>query len=297
MVTEGRFEQVDIVDGTEGEESIVVDYAKLSRVIESLLFVAGEPAPIERLASALDVTQEDVEQGLLMLAASLQDRGIRLQRHHDAVQLVTMPEAADVIEVYLGLDLTTKLSRAALETLAIIAYRQPITRPQIEAIRGVSSDGVIRTLLHRGLVQELGRLETPGRPMLFGTTPDFLNYFGISSLEELPPLEDEDVAALTERIEMMGATEEEEEEEETEKQQRCFDNDVQGRLSKVQGQSERCWMMSPTLDLGLRTTFIFIGIGGPPPVAPALKINIGVVCKRVLTTTLAEFVNDVKRKA
>ena len=180
------------------------DYAQLARLLESLLFVAGEPAPIERLASALAQSPEDIELALLLLAETLQERGIRLQRHHDAVQLVTMPEAADVIEIYLGLDLTTKLSRAALETLAIIAYRQPITRPQIEAIRGVSSDGVIRTLLHRGLVQEQGRLETAGRPMLFGTTPDFLNYFAISSLDDLPPLEEEDVAALTERIELMG---------------------------------------------------------------------------------------------
>jgi segregation and condensation protein B len=189
---------------TEAAPTPPPDYAQLARLLESLLFVAGEPAPIERLASALGGTPEDIELALLMLAEGLQDRGIRLQRHHDTVQLVTMPEAADAIEIYLGLDLTTKLSRAALETLAIIAYRQPITRPQIEAIRGVSSDGVIRTLLHRGLVQEIGRMETAGRPMLFGTTPDFLNYFAISSLEDLPPLEDEDMDALTERIEMMG---------------------------------------------------------------------------------------------
>ena len=186
-----------------------IDYDHLARLLESLLFVAGEPAPIQRLASALQVETEDVELGLLRLAEQLQGRGIRLQRHHDTVQLVTMPEAADVVEAYLGLDLTTKLSRAALETLAIIAYRQPITRPQIEAIRGVSSDGVIRTLLHRGLIQEVGRLDTAGRPVLFGTTPDFLNYFGISSLDELPPLEEEDMEALSERIEMMAQREEE----------------------------------------------------------------------------------------
>ncbi len=186
------------------------DDAELAKYLESLLFVAGEPAPIERLASALGLPPEAIEQGLARLAMQLQDRGIRLQRHHDTVQLVTMPEAADVIEVYLGLDLTTKLSRAALETLAIIAYRQPITRPQIEAIRGVSSDGVIRTLLHRGLIQEVGRLDTAGRPMLFGTTPDFLNYFGISSLDELPPLDEEDIEAITERIEMMERSDEKE---------------------------------------------------------------------------------------
>ena len=183
------------------------DDEHLTRLLESLLFVAGEPAPIERLATALEVSVEDIERALLLLAEHLSDRGIRLQRHLDTVQLVTMPEAADVIEAYLGLDLTTKLSRAALETLAIIAYRQPITRPQIEAIRGVSSDGVIRTLLHRGLIQEVGRLDTAGRPVLFGTTPDFLNYFGISSLDELPPLDEEDMQALAERIEMRAQAE------------------------------------------------------------------------------------------
>jgi segregation and condensation protein B len=195
-------ERADAPPSDESAEVPTVDYEALTRLLESLLFVAGEPAPVERLAEALEQPVDVVERALAMLAESLQHRGIRLQRHHDRVQLVTMPEAADVIEVYLGLDLTTKLSRAALETLAIIAYRQPITRPQIEAIRGVSSDGVIRTLLHRGLIQELGRLDTAGRPVLFGTTPDFLNYFGISSLDELPPLEDEDIAALAERIEM-----------------------------------------------------------------------------------------------
>ena len=198
------------IEQDEERTSSFSDVAELAIYLESLLFVAGEPAPIERLASALGQTTEAIEQGLAHLAIQLQNRGIRLQRHHDTVQLVTMPEAADVIEVYLGLDLTTKLSRAALETLAIIAYRQPITRPQIEAIRGVSSDGVIRTLLHRGLIQEVGRLDTAGRPMLFGTTPDFLNYFGISSLDDLPPLDDEDIDAITERIEMMELSHEKE---------------------------------------------------------------------------------------
>ena len=188
----------------EEEPVVAIDYAQLEKQVESLLFVAGEPAPIERLAAALQQPPEAIEQALKSLEANLQDRGIRLQRHQQQVQLVSMPEAADAIEAFLGLNLNTKLSRAALETLAIIAYRQPITRPQLEAIRGVSSDGVIRTLLHRGLVQEVGRQETAGRPILFGTTPDFLNYFGISSLEALPPLEEEDIEALSERIEMIN---------------------------------------------------------------------------------------------
>ncbi|NOX61415.1 MAG: SMC-Scp complex subunit ScpB [Chloroflexi bacterium] len=173
----------------------------LVMLVESLLFVASEPAAIRRLAQALDVTPRRVEKALDRLEQELHRRGIRLQRHNDAVQLVTAPEASDVIETYLGLDLTTRLSRAALETLAIIAYRQPITRPQLEAIRGVSCDGVLRTLLNRGLVEEVGRLEQAGRPILYGTTFAFLQYFGLASLDELPPLEEDIAAALEARAE------------------------------------------------------------------------------------------------
>jgi segregation and condensation protein B len=176
------------------------DDATLVMLLEALLFVAVEPTPADRLATVLGVSVERVQAGLALLEAQLQNRGIRLQRHREAFQLVSAPEAAAVIETFLGLDLTTRLSRAALETLAIIAYRQPITRPQIEAIRGVSSDGVIRSLLHRGLIEEVGRLEQPGRPVLFGTTFEFLRYFGLSSLDDLPPLEEELVAEMARRL-------------------------------------------------------------------------------------------------
>ncbi|MCX7851430.1 MAG: SMC-Scp complex subunit ScpB [Caldilineales bacterium] len=169
-------------------------------LLEALLFVAVEPTPADRLATALGVSVERVQAGLTQLEAQLHRRGIRLQRHREAFQLVSAPEAAAAIETFLGLDLTTKLSRAALETLAIIAYRQPITRPQIEAIRGVSSDGVIRSLLHRGLIEEVGRLEQPGRPVLFGTTFEFLRYFGLTSLDDLPPLEEQLVAEMARRV-------------------------------------------------------------------------------------------------
>ncbi len=174
---------------------------RLSVLLESLLFVAGEPAPIRRLAQALDATPRRVEKALDHLERKLEGRGVRLQRHGDAVQLISAPEAADVIETYLGLDLTTRLSRAALETLAIIAYRQPVTRPQLEAIRGVSCDGVLRTLLNRGLVEEVGRLDQAGRPILYGTTFAFLQYFGLTSLDDLPPLEEEIAAELEARAE------------------------------------------------------------------------------------------------
>jgi segregation and condensation protein B len=102
--------------------------------------------------------------------------------------LTTAPEMADLIETFLGLEATTHLSRAALETLAIISYRQPVTRPQVDAIRGVNSDGVMKSLLGKGLLQEVGRTDGPGRPILYGTTPEFLQHFGLSSLSELPPL-------------------------------------------------------------------------------------------------------------
>lgn len=179
-----------------------LDDARLLLLVEALLFVAGEPAPVARLALALAVSPERIELALNQLAQNCEGRGVRLQRHREAVQLVSAPEAADAIETFLGLDLTARLSRAALETLAIIAYRQPVTRPQIDAIRGVNSDGVMRTLLNRGLLEEVGRLDQAGRPILYGTTFEFLQYFGLSDLAELPPLEEEAIAQMAERVEM-----------------------------------------------------------------------------------------------
>ncbi len=161
----------------------------LAATIESLLFVADAPVPVSHLAEVLECDERDVEAALQSLAESTMGCGVRLQRRDNRVQLVSAPEAAPAIERFLGLSLAGKLSAAALETLAIIAYQQPITRPQIEAIRGVSSDGVLRTLLSKGLIEEVGRLETVGHPVLFSTTFEFLQHFGLSSLSELPPLE------------------------------------------------------------------------------------------------------------
>ncbi|GAB4419104.1 MAG: SMC-Scp complex subunit ScpB [Anaerolineales bacterium] len=156
--------------------------------LEALLFVASEPVTVGQLASALEITSKQVENGLGELDASFETRGLRLQRHGGRVQLTTAPEASELIERFLGLDATTNLSRPALETLALIAYQQPVTRPQVDAVRGVNSDGVMRSLLSKGLIQEMGRAEGPGRPILYGTTPDFLGYFGLKSLADLPPL-------------------------------------------------------------------------------------------------------------
>ena len=156
--------------------------------LEALLFVSAEPVAPSQLALALDISTSAVEQGLMQLDGELQTRGLRLQRHSGRVQLTTAPELAEKVEFFLGLEATSRLSRAALETLAIVAYRQPVTRPQIEEVRGVSSDGVMKSLLGKGLVQEVGRTEGPGRPILYSTAPDFLQHFGLNSLMDLPPL-------------------------------------------------------------------------------------------------------------
>ncbi len=157
-------------------------------LLEGLLFVAAEPVAPMQLAAALDVTTAEVEKGLEVLEEQLRSRALRLQRHAGRVQLTTAPELAESIERFLGLEATGHLSRAALEALAIIAYQQPVTRPAVDAIRGVNSDGVIKSLLSKGLLQEVGRSEGPGRPILYGTTPQFLQHFGLNSLAELPPL-------------------------------------------------------------------------------------------------------------
>jgi segregation and condensation protein B len=161
---------------------------ELAAIVESLLFVADAPVPVSQLAEATERDVSEIEATLQAMAESYARRGMRLQRRGNLVQLVSAPEAAPYIERFLGLTLSSKLSAAALEALAIIAYQQPITRPQIEAIRGVSSDGVLRTLMSKGLIEELGRLETVGHPILFGTTFEFLRYFGLESLTDLPPL-------------------------------------------------------------------------------------------------------------
>jgi len=160
----------------------------LSVKLEALLFVAAEPVTPAQLAAALDVSPSVVERGLHELDASLTTRGLRLQRHTGRVQLTTAPQLAELIERFLGLEATTHLSRAALETLAIIAYQQPVTRPQIDSIRGVNSDSMMKSLLNKGLILESGRTDGPGRPILYSTTPEFLQHFGLNSILEMPPL-------------------------------------------------------------------------------------------------------------
>jgi segregation and condensation protein B len=164
------------------------DMAALAARVEALLFVAPAEVGLAQLASALEVTSREIELALEWLDGAFEQRGMQIQRSNRSVQLTTAPSMASDIERFLELEETSRLSRAALEVLAIIAYQQPVTRPQIDSIRGVNSDSVLRTLLRHGLVEEVGRTEAPGRPILYSTTTEFLSHFGLASRDELPPL-------------------------------------------------------------------------------------------------------------
>ena len=161
---------------------------QFATAIESLLFVSGRPLERGELRKLLDVDDVTLIHSLQVLEYDLErlGRGIRLQRLGEQVQLVTAPENARYVAALLGLPMTAKLTTAAMETLAVIAYRQPVTRGQIEAVRGVNSDRALVSLVQHGLVAEVGRAQTIGRPALFATTPEFLQQFGLTSLEQLP---------------------------------------------------------------------------------------------------------------
>lgn len=166
------------------------DRDNLNVIIESILFVADEPVEITSLARVTGRRATDVVAAVEEIASASQGRGLRVQRAGAAVQLVTAPEAAPFVEQFLGVDQDQRVSHAALETLAIIAYKQPISRQVIEAIRGVNCDRALASLKARGLVTEVGRAPTAGRPYQYGTTFRFLEYFGLERPEDLPPLPD-----------------------------------------------------------------------------------------------------------
>ena len=161
-------------------------------MLESLLFVAEEPVELAVLGRSLHLSEREVEEALASLAEDCRQRGIRIQRSGNLVQMATAPEASRYVENFLNMDHHQRLSTAGLETLAIIAYKQPITRAGIEAVRGVNSDGAVATLLARDLIEEVGRAHSPGRPVLFGTTVRFLEYFGLERPEDMPPLPEDD---------------------------------------------------------------------------------------------------------
>lgn len=160
---------------------------ELVALVEALLLVAPAPATIEELARAAGAARDRIEHALQQLEQAA-GRGWVVQRHDDRVQLATAPRFAAYVRRFLGLERETRLSTAALETLAIIAYQQPVTRAEIEAVRGVDCSGVLATLLARGLIEVVGRLQSVGNPLQYGTTPEFLLHFGLKSLSDLPPL-------------------------------------------------------------------------------------------------------------
>jgi segregation and condensation protein B len=155
--------------------------------VEAILFVADAPLEIAALGRVLATPKPEIENALDQLAEQCRERGVRLQRTGDLVQLVSAPQTAAYVERFLGLE-HPPLTNASLETLAIIAYRQPITRAGVESVRGVDCDGPIRTLSARGLIEEIGRSPVIGRPALFATTVRFLEYFGLERPDNLPPL-------------------------------------------------------------------------------------------------------------
>ena len=165
------------------------DHADLAAFYEALLFIAERPLATAELAELGGVPRPQAEASLAELGEELDERrrGIRLQRLADAWQLATAPEVGARLAAYAERE-EARLTPAALEALAIVAYRQPCTRGDIDRVRGVDSDYVLRSLLHRRLVAELGRRDTPGRPILYGTTFTFLERFGLTSLEDLPQM-------------------------------------------------------------------------------------------------------------
>lgn len=190
-----RAEPGGALDAPPGEEPQAGPEAQAASIaeIEALLFVAERPLTRAELRTLTGLSRDEVDARLGDLEMQLRDRGIRLVSSGEQVMLGTSPESGRLIARYLGAD-EVRLSPAALETLAIVAYRQPVTRGVIERIRGVDCGHVVRGLLHRRLIHEQGRAESPGRPILYGTSMEFMERFGLTSLDDLPPLET-DVAA------------------------------------------------------------------------------------------------------
>lgn len=193
----GEGTPVVAVDAATADEAAL---GHLAAAVEGILFVAGAPVPARRLAEVTGAAPEAVERAVAVLQARLAHSGLLVQAVAGGYQLGTRPEHADVIRRFLQTEHRERLTKGALEVLAIIAYRQPCTRGDIEQIRGARSDWHIERLLERQLIRELGRREAPGRPVLFGTTELFLRYFGLRDLADLPPLGDRGVQALLDTL-------------------------------------------------------------------------------------------------
>ncbi len=157
--------------------------------MEAILFASGDPVPAERLAAVLAIDRKTVDRLLKVLEQKWNSGGgIRLIRMGDAWQMTTREEFSSYVRSALDMRRNTPLSQAAMEVLAVVAYHQPVTRGYIDEVRGVDCSGTVSSLAEKGLIAECGRLDVPGRPILYGTTADFLRCFGLSSLDELPPI-------------------------------------------------------------------------------------------------------------
>ena len=169
-----------------------MDIQEKKSAIEALLFVAGEPVAASDLKGVTELPEAEIKEILEGLAAQYRERngGVRIIEIAKGYQMVTNPDCARWIRKFRNTNPSNKLSMPALETLAIVAYNQPIIKAEIEQIRGVNSDGVIKTLLDRRLIKIMGRKEMPGRPLLYGTTHEFLQYFGLKDLTELPTIKE-----------------------------------------------------------------------------------------------------------
>ncbi|HHX10720.1 MAG TPA: SMC-Scp complex subunit ScpB [Firmicutes bacterium] len=161
---------------------------KLDALIEAILFSSSEPVPVSKLAQTLEVQPEQVEEAVAVLDKLYADRGIFIQRVAGGLRIATRPEYGEIISQAFTRKIPVALSKGALETLAVVAYCQPVTKRDIQSIRGVNPDASLETLLEKGLVREVGRRNTIGRPKLYGTTEEFLKKTSLSSLSDLPPI-------------------------------------------------------------------------------------------------------------
>ena len=186
------------------EEQHTLSIDTLKKALECMLFVSPQPLSMKHVAISLDLDEMEVDRVMNELRLDYADSGLQIIRIAGGYQMCTRPDYSDFVSALLKPE-RTRLSQAALETVAIVAYKQPITQPEVEAIRGVNSDGVLKTLMERNLVKQAGRREGAGRAMLYAVTDEFLNYFGLNDLTELPEIEA--VAALVpdaEEPETMG---------------------------------------------------------------------------------------------
>lgn len=165
---------------------------KQKALVESLLFISSEPVTIDSIFKVADIKEHEIKKIMDALIHECRERmsGIMIVEVADGYQMVTNPEFLNYIKKFKNINISNRLSQAALETLSIIAYRQPITKLEIDQLRGVNSEGAVKSLLEKKLIKIMGKKETPGRPFLYGTTKAFLDYFGLKNLDELPPIND-----------------------------------------------------------------------------------------------------------